>query len=79
MAEKKKKGVKRISYVHIQKLIAAVSLLGFLVVAVGGLRANIGVVAIAFRAFMVILVVGIVGRVVVQVLATYEEMNSGQS
>lgn len=80
MAKKiSKKIIKRVSYVHIQKLMAAVSLLAFLVVVVAGLRANVGVIAITFRAFLVIFVVGILGRVIVQVLATYEEMNSGQS
>lgn len=81
MAAKKVKGkfTKRVSYVHIQKLMAAVSLLSFFVIAVAGLMANVGVVTIAFRALFVMIVVGIIGRVIVQILATYEEMNSGQA
>jgi len=75
----KNKFAKKTSFVHLQKLMAAVSLLAFFVIAVAGLRANVGVVTITFRALLVILVVGIIGRVIVQILATYEEMNSGQA
>ena len=74
-----KKRIKRVSYVHLQKLFAAVSLLALFVVAATGVMANVGVVTIAIRALMVMIVIGVIGRLVVQILATYEEMNSGQT
>ncbi|MBX7139231.1 MAG: hypothetical protein K1X83_14750 [Oligoflexia bacterium] len=84
MAESKttgasKRHIKRVSYVHLQKLFAAVSLLALFVVAATGVMANVGVVTIAMRALLVIIVIGVIGRLVVQILATYEEMNSGQT
>jgi len=76
---KKEKVTKKVSYIYLQRLIAAVSLLSFFVIAAAGVMSNVGVITIAIRAFLVILVIGIIGRLVVQVLATYEEMSSGQS
>lgn len=70
---------KRVSFVFLQKLFAAVSLVAFFVIAAAGIMANVGVLTIAFRALLVIIVIGLIGRLVVQVLATYEEMISGQS
>ena len=74
-----KRVIKRVSYVLLQKLFAAVSLLAFLVIAGAGLMSNVGVITIVIRAVVVIMIIGIIGRLVVQVLATYEEMNSGQT
>ncbi len=85
MAEEKKKGgepkklVKRVSYAHIQKLTAAVSLLAFVVVIVAGVMAQVRVTTMIYRALIVIVIVGIISRVIIKILATYEEMNSGQA
>lgn len=79
MAAKKSKVLKRTSFVVVQKLIAASTLLAFFTVVVIGLMANVSVVTIAIRSVVVFLVVGVVGRIVVQVLSTYEEMNSGKA
>lgn len=70
---------RKVSYVPLQKLFAGVSLLAFMVVVIVGLIAQVGVVTIAFRSMIVILVVTIVSRVVVRILSTYEEINSGQT
>lgn len=77
--EKGKRTIKRGAYVHIQKLLAGVALLGFLVVAVAGLMAGAGVVSICVRATFVMLAVIAVRIFVIQILETYEEMNSGKA
>ena len=81
MASEKKKGKKVLkgSYIAVQKLLAGVSLLGFVVVMTAGLRSGVGIVTITVRAGMVMLVVAVIGRLVMQVLSTYEEINSGKA
>lgn len=71
--------IRRVSYVPVQKLMAGVALLCFIVTAISGVMAEVGVVTVAFRASVVILVIGMIGRLVVRILATYEEMSSGKS
>ncbi len=80
MASKREtKTIKRASYVHIQKLLAGVALLAFIVVVVAGLMAGAGVVSICIRATLVILTVILVRIFVIQILEAYEEMNSGKA
>ena len=70
---------RRVSYVYLQKLFAGVSLLAFMVVVIVGLLAQVSVVTIAFRSMIVILMVTIVSKIIVRILSTYEEINSGQT
>lgn len=70
---------KRISYAVIHRVAAAVSLLCFGVVVTAGIMAKARFTTIAYRAMVVILVVALVSRVVVSILASYEEMNSGKA
>ena len=65
---------RRVSFVYLQKLFAGVSLIAFLVVSAAGVMAEVGVMTITFRALIVILAVSIVSRLLIRVLATYEEM-----
>ncbi len=80
MADKKQqKLVKRVSYSYLHKLAAATSLLAFCVVIAAGVMAEARVFTIAYRAALVIVVIGVVSRILIRILATYEEMNSGQA
>lgn len=79
-AEKKStKLVKKANYAFIHKLAAGVSLLAFLVVVIAGLQARASVGTIAIRATVAIIVVALISRVLVRILASYEEMNSGKA
>jgi hypothetical protein len=75
--EVKNEGVRRVSFVPIQKLQAGVMLLSLSVVIIGGVLARVSIGTILFRATVVALVLFIVGRVVLRALTTYEEMNGG--
>lgn len=80
MAEKvKARLVKRVNYTHLHKLAAATSLVAFFVVIAAGVMAEARVFTIAYRAVVVILVIGVVSRILIRILATYEEMNSGKA
>lgn len=79
MAEKQARRIKRISYAPVHRLAAATSLIAFLVVIGGGVMAQASVFSIAYRAFLVILVIGVVSRIIIRILASYEEMNSGKA
>jgi hypothetical protein len=74
----KKKVSRKVSYVLFHKFAAAVSLLAFVVMIISGLMAEARLTTITYRALIAMLVVGLVSRVVIRVVATYEEMNSGQ-
>lgn len=78
----KKKGTetvkKRISYLYIQKLAAGTSLLAFFVILLSGLLAEVPLPTLLFRACIVILVIGVISRILIRVLASYEEINSSQ-
>jgi len=70
---------KKVRYVYIHKFAAAVSLLCFGVIVAAGMMAEARFVTIAFRAFVVTLAISVVSRVIVSILASYEEMNSGKT
>lgn len=70
---------KKVSFLYVHKIAAAVSLLAFGVIVAAGMMAEARFITIAFRAFLVFLVVAVLSRVVVSILASYEEMNSGQT
>ena len=74
-----KKRVRKVSYKAIHKLANGVVLLAFMVILVAGLMAGVSMFLITFRAFVVWLVVVAVTRMVVSILAAYEEMSSGKA
>lgn len=67
------------SFVAVKKLFAAVQMLSFIVIMIVGLKAQVGLVTIAFRAAVVMFVILLVNRIVVKVLSGYEEINSGKA
>lgn len=71
--------IKKVSFVHIQKLLNSVSLLAFSVVLIAGAMHGVSVSVIAFRAIVVLSVIGVITRIVIRILSTYEEMNSGKA
>lgn len=79
MAETGKKLIKRVNYTHVHKIAAATSLLAFCVVIAAGVMAEARVYTIVYRSVAVILVIGVVSRILIRILATYEEMNSGKT
>jgi hypothetical protein len=70
---------KKVRYAYIHKFAAAVALLCFGVIVAAGMMAEARFVTIAFRAFVVTLAISVVSRVIVSILASYEEMNSGKA
>lgn len=78
MAPKAKKIVKRVSFVFMQKLAAAVSLLALLVITIAGIMGGSRIITISYRAALVVVVVGILTRIIIKILENYEEMNSGK-
>ncbi|MCB0353329.1 MAG: hypothetical protein KDD64_07395 [Bdellovibrionales bacterium] len=65
-------------YQLIHRLKAAVALLAFLVVVVAGMMAGLSVGTIMIRATIVLLCIFVISRVVIQIMVTHEEMNSGE-
>lgn len=62
----------------LHKLFAGVALLIFVLVIVVGVKAGVRLETIVYRSALAMLVVGIIGRGVLRVLTTYEEMNSDE-
>jgi hypothetical protein len=79
MAAKRKTRLKKGAKLLVQKLSAGVSLLSFGVIAVGGLGAGVPAATIAFRACLVVVAIFVISRIVVSILASSEEMNSGKA
>lgn len=77
-AKKGGKAIKRVSFVHLQKLTAGVSLIAFLVVIAAGIMGGARTITITYRACGVLLLIALVSRIIIRVLASYEEMNSGK-
>lgn len=77
MAAKGDKKFSKAAYVEIHKLKAVVILIGMFVVAVSGLMARVSLTTILVRSTVVFLAVFVVSRIVIQILKTNEEMNSG--
>jgi hypothetical protein len=82
-AKSSKAKVKLGSFAHIHKLSAGVSVLSFLLICAAGWQVDaprqVKIDLILFRAFVVLIVINIITRIVVRVLKTYEEMNSGEA
>lgn len=79
MAAGNKKVVKRVSFLFMQKLAASVFLLSFIVLVVGGMMGGARIITITYRAAGVLIVIGAITRVIIKILESYEEMNSGKS
>lgn len=76
-SKKGKGGPKQFAVVH--RLAAAVSLVGFMVTILAGVMSEARVMTIVYRSVGVIFLIGVVSRIVIRVLASYEEMNSGKA
>jgi len=64
----------RRSYEYIHRLFSGLALLLLVVAVIGGMRAGVSAPVIAFRACLVMLGVSCVGRVVLKLMATFEEV-----
>jgi hypothetical protein len=62
----------------LKKLFAGVSLLAFVIIIVVGLQSGVRLTVIVYRSALAMIVIGIVARVILRVLTTYEEMNCGK-
>lgn len=78
MAGKKKGKQSQGGFAGLQKLKAAVCLFSVFVVSLSGMMANISLSAILWRSTIVVVAVMFVTRIIVQILVTSEEMNSGE-
>ena len=70
---------KRVRFELVHRLSAAFAMLAFIVVLVAGIMAEARLTTIVFRAVGVIIAVSIITRVLIQILATYEEVNRGKT
>ena len=66
-------------YPLIHRLLAGISLLTFVVIIIAGVAAQARFFTITVRAAVAVLVIGLISRVVLRVIASYEEMNSGET
>lgn len=78
MATETKKVVRKVSFVWIHKLACGVFLLAFAVMCVSGMGGGAGIVWTLLRTGVVGLVIWAVTRIVIKILESYEEMNSGK-
>jgi hypothetical protein len=78
-SKKERKAVKKVRFAHLQKLITGVCLLACFVVILGGLMSGARTISMAYLIFKVLVVVHVISWVLIRVLSTYEEMNSGQA
>lgn len=70
---------KRVDFSYLHRLFAGVSLIGFFVVCLAGVLNEVNMITMMLRATAVMVVVKVVSWVVIRILASYEEMNSGQA
>ncbi len=71
-----KKFVKKINYYLIDKFVAGLSLLAFVVIMIAGFRQDVGVVTITYRAMIAILLLVVAKIIIVKILVNYEETGS---
>jgi hypothetical protein len=79
VAKPKKKLSRKVNFAGIHRFSAAVSLLAFLVIVIAGIMSETRFITITFRSIGVVLMISVVTRVITQILASYEEMNSGKA
>jgi len=70
---------KKVRYGLFHRFAAAVALIGFGVTLVSGLMSQVPIMTIVYRSVLVVIAVGVIGRIVIQLIASYEEMNSGKA
>jgi len=75
--------VKLSNHTSLKKLTAAVCLLSFVVVLIAGMQVDGSyynrVLDVVFYSLIAMMVIKVVMVIVIRILTTYEEMNSGQS
>lgn len=67
------------SYDHFRKLTAIVQMVAFIVAIVAGVTGGVRLTTILYRSFIVIIAIGVISRIVIGVMAGYEEINSGKT
>lgn len=70
-----KKLVQKKNYYFVDKFIAGLSLVAFVVIILAGLRQGANVVTITFRAMITILILVVVKVIVIKILMNYEELS----
>lgn len=76
--DKKKPRTRKVNYAYVHKLSAGVSLLALVVILFAGIMGEARTITIAYRAAGAIILIGLISRVVVRILTSYEEMQSGK-
>ncbi len=71
--------IKVVDFSYLHRLFAGVALIGFFVVCIAGVMNDVHVITIMLRATAVMFAVKLISWLVIKVLASYEEMNSGQT
>ena len=74
-----KKLIKTIKFPMVHKFLCSLSLICFVVVIIGGLSAQARFLTITFKAMVVMVCIALISRIVMRVISTYEEMNSGEA
>ena len=70
---------KTVRYPMIHRFLAGLSLLTFVVIIIAGVAAQARFLTITVRAAIAFLVISLISRVVLRVIASYEEMNGGEA
>ena len=71
--------IKRVNFAYLHRLFAGVALIGFFVVCLAGVLNSVSMITIMLNSTAVMVVVKVVSWIVIKILASYEEMNSGQA
>ena len=78
-ASKGKKPRVSSKYMTFHKMAAGVSMLAFMVVVIAGLRAEVSIETVLYRASVVLFVVLIVKRLLMRAWISFEEINRGKA
>lgn len=70
---------KIVRYPLIHRFLAGLALLTFVVIIIAGVSAQARFLTITVRAAVAFLIIGLISRVVLRVIASYEEMNGGEA
>jgi len=71
------KQVQKKRYPGLHKFSAGVSLLTFVVIIIAGMKANVGFETITYRAFLAMVVIAFLTRILVKAWASFEELDRG--
>jgi hypothetical protein len=72
------KNVYKVNFEMVHRFKAMVALIAFCVIVVSGVRAQVSLYTILFKATVAIVAIILVSIVVLRALAAYEEMNGGE-